>query len=238
MRASKRSTRHASKPTTQMAWYSEQHLDEIAAAIAADLPKQIISQKAVLFERSADWYWQARREPDRLSPALTRKKLGQIAGAARKLLRHMGVVSITDAFDGPPDARLIDALVNSGGGTEDDVTRATGRIGRLVEILQAIDAAREIAHRGSKGAMDKDTTLIVTGGHVGDRAVREWIADMMDVYKTATGKLPSYGTSEGDRNARGPFIRFLQAAGAPLNITFSNEQWRNKVRQLRKTRRK
>jgi hypothetical protein len=228
--------RRAPKPSARKSWYSPQDFSFIVKAIDSGFPEEKISQKAFLFERAADWYWRARNEPERLRPSVTRRRLRQISAAAHKLLKHLDVRKAAEADDGPPDDRIIDALVDAIGGTEDVVVRAVGRVGRLIEVVESIAALKEIERRATKAAEEDDQGLIVPKGHVGDLAVRNWIADMMDVYNEVTGKAPSHGTSEGDD--LGPFLRFLKTAGAPLGIEFSKEQWRNRVRQLRTSRQK
>lgn len=220
----------APKPNTRKYRYSLADLHAIAQAIDATFPDEKIKQQVILLERAADWYLRACNEPERLKPSITRKKLQQIATAARNLLRHLGVLDVAQAVDGPPDDRLIDALVNTTGGSEDDVVHATGRIGRLVEIVECVAAVGELERRSKAAAPDRDWEHIVPKGHVGDLALKNWITDLMQAYERITGKRPSYGSS--DTETGGPFIRFLMAAGAPLNISRSPEEWRNRVRYL------
>lgn len=220
----------APKPNTRKAWYSLADIHAIAQAIGAGFPDEKIGENVALLESAADWYWRACNEPERLNPSLTRKELQQIVAAACRLLRHLGVRNVAQAVDGPPDNRIIDALVNTTGGSEDDVVRATGRIGRLLEIVKGIEAVKELERRSSAAAEDKDLELLVPKGHVGDLALSAWITDLMQAYEEITGKRASYGSS--DTETGGPFIRFLVAAGAPLDISRSPEEWRNRVRYL------
>lgn len=126
---------------------------------------------------------------------------------------------------------MIDALVNTTGGGEDDVVRATGRIGRLLEIVEGIAAVRELERRSSAAAADKDLELLVPKGHSGDRALNDWVVDMMEAYEAITGKRPSYTISR--TGAAGPFIRFLAAASRPLSIPpITEEKWRSRVSRL------
>jgi len=76
--------------------------------------------------------------------------------------------------------------------TEDAIVRATARIGRLVEILEAADAAQELERRARMGAEDvvRIGKLVVPKGHRGQAAVNDWIAAMMSIYKQITGKDP------------------------------------------------
>jgi hypothetical protein len=113
-----------------------------------------------------------------------------------------------------------------------------------VEILDSIDAARELERRSEKAAEDalQVGKLIVPKGHQGDDADNKWIADMMPVYKQITRKEP--GTSVGDPasprrgKATGPLIRFLEAAGKPLGLQSSPESWRDRVRDILKNGRR
>jgi hypothetical protein len=228
--------RRAPERKNQKTWYAEQDFAAIARAIRKDFSIEQVAQHAQLLERTADWYRRARDEPDRPKPSVTRKKMGQIAGAARKLLHHLGIRHVADAPDGPTDDAIIDALVDATGGSEDDVLRATGQIGRLVEILEGAEGAQEIDRRASIAAEDDDRGLIVPPRHHGDIAVRDWTLWMMDVYKKITGTRPSPGSPKSGK-AGGPFIRLLSAAGTPLGIEKSPEQWRNSVNQLLKEHR-
>ena len=54
----------------------------------------------------------------------------------------------------PPDWALLEALASAEDGTEDDVIRATERVGPLAEIFYAIDAAQELERRGRNAADD------------------------------------------------------------------------------------
>jgi hypothetical protein len=122
-----------------------------------------------------------RRKPKgkRMTPFVMHKRMTQIANAARKLLRHLEVTDPAQAPDGPGNA-ILEVLASAEDGSEDAVIRATSRIGRLVEILETVDAARELEHRAHKGAEDvvQIGKLIVPKGHHGEAAVNDWIAAM------------------------------------------------------------
>src|SRR5262245_42051107 len=60
-----------------------------------------------------------------------RKKAEQVEAAARKLLLHLGV----------GDRELLTFLASYSGSSEEQVVRATAKIGRLAELLEAIDSA-------------------------------------------------------------------------------------------------
>jgi hypothetical protein len=162
----------------------------------------------------------------------------QIANAARKLLRHLEITDPAQALDGPGIA-VLEVLASADDGIEDVVVRATARIGRLVEILEAVDAARELARLAYKGAEDvvQIGKLIVPKGHYGKTAVNDWIAAMMSIYRQITGKNPGISivaASRPDRGkAAGPFIRFLEAAGKPLSIERSPDSWAGRIKDIR-----
>ena len=61
-----------------------------------------------------------------------------------------------------------------------------------MEILEAVDAAREMDRRAEMGAEDvvQVGELIVPKGHHGETALNDWIAAMMSIYKQITGKDP------------------------------------------------
>ena len=64
--------------------------------------------------------------------------------------------------------------------------------------------------------------------------VHGWIRDMAKIYRHVTGETPgtSVGASESSNAGEegGPFIRFLQAASAPLGIKRSESAWRSRIR--------
>ena len=146
----------------------------------------------------------------------------QIANAARKLLRHLEVCDPRQAPDGPGAIELLEVLAAADDGTEDEVIRATARVGRLVEIFESIDAARELERRARKGAQDavRIGELIVPKGHHGDAAVNNWVAVMMSIYKKITQKHPRTSViapeRPGEGKAAGPLIRFLEATASGL----------------------
>jgi len=162
----------------------------------------------------------------------------QIANAARKLLRHLGVWKPTQAPDGPAIA-VLQVLASTHDGSEDAVVRATARVGRLVEILEAADAAREFERRARMGAEDvvRIGKLVVLKGHRGEAAVNDWIAAMMSIYKQITGKDPGISVGAPGRRRRGkaagPLIRFLEAAGKPIGIQLAPESLAGRIKDIR-----
>ena len=123
---------------------------------------------------------------------------------------------------------------------EDRVIEATRRIGRLAEIIDGVAAAAELERRAKKAAIEvaKVGKLTVREGNPGDDAINDWIAAMMGLYRRITGKEPATSVGAPDRPnegiAEGPLIRFLQAAGKPLNMEFSEDAWRSRVRTILK----
>ena len=111
-----------------------------------------------------------------------------------------------------------------------------------MEIIDGTLAAAELHRRAKKAATEvaRVGKLTVQEGNRGDDAVNDWIAAMMSLYRTITGREPatSVGAPEqpNESIAAGPLIRFLEAAGKPLNIRFSEDGWRSRVRTILKGR--
>jgi hypothetical protein len=88
--------------------------------------------------------------------------------------------------------------------------------------------------------LDKLTGVKNNAG--GDRAVNDWIADMMTLYRKITGRdaRTSVGRPEGPNPGAegGPVLRFLEAAGRPLGIENTPAGWRGHVRSIRAASRK
>jgi len=79
----------------------------------------------------------------------------------------------------------------------------------------------------------------VKEGHIGDDAANNWVAAMMGLYRTITGKEPATSVgAPGRRNkgkaGGGPLIRFLATAGQPLGLSYSEDAWRSRVRTFLK----
>jgi hypothetical protein len=176
----------------------------------------------------------------RVGPQLWKQheKLAQVAKSASRLLKSIGISNPEYATDGPGDPEIFRALVLSGEPNEDAVLETTRRIGRLVEILEGIAAVGEIERRADQAAIELVAVgkLTVRKGNPGDDAVNDWIAAMLGLYCTLTGKEPATSVGASNRPnegiAEGPLIRFLQATGQPLNIEFSEDAWRSRVRTI------
>jgi hypothetical protein len=191
------------------------------------------------------------KAPTRIAPSVMSKKMKQIAKDARRLLKNLGVphdefrvIKIEDAYDGPGDFEILKVLSWAVDHDEDPVITATRRIGRLVEVIEAIEAANDLEQWAEYAADEviKFGQLTVPKGHHGEAAVNTWIAHIMPVYKQITGKEP--GTSVGapgnalQRKAGGPLIRFLASAEKPLGLEHSAESLRDRVRDILKSGRR
>jgi len=71
-----------------MPTYSRADFDRIGAEIGKDSAE--VMKYEHRFEAAAHWYRTARRAPERVALSVMRKRMTQIANAARKLLRHLG----------------------------------------------------------------------------------------------------------------------------------------------------
>jgi hypothetical protein len=221
-----------------MATYEESNFEQIATAIGVDVRQ--IAEHENLFEAAARWYRLAKRRPKRVAPSKLREKLDPIAKNARRLLKSLGVSDPDEAPDGPGDMEILAALVLVGERNEGPVIEATRRIGRLAEIIDGIAAAAELERSAKKAAVEVAEVgkLTVREGNSGDDAVNDWVAAMMGLYRRITGREPATSVGAPERPnegiAAGPLVRFLEAAGKPLKIEFSEDAWRSRVRTILK----
>jgi len=221
-----------------MATYEQRNFEQIASAIGMEASQ--ITNHQNLFEAAASWYRLDASRPPRIAPSKLREKLDQVAKSARRLLKSLGVNGPDEAPDGPGDPNILDALVLAGERNADPVIEATRRIGRFVEILDSVAAAADFDRRAKKGSIEVAEVgkLTVREGNPGDVAVNNWIAAMMNLYRRITGKEPATSVGAPERAnegiAAGPLIRFLEAAGTPLKIEFSEDAWRSRVRTILK----
>ena len=176
------------------------------------------------------------KEPKKLSEL--RKKAKQIEAAARKLLTHFGVYHCDEALDGPKDRDLLIFLASYSGVTEEEVTQATARVGRLAELAGAINAAKFFEICANKAAQEATNfDKLLPKGHHGDIAATEWFADMMSLYKKITGREPRLSVrrpGSGRGQPTGPFLRFLEASGEPLKIKLRPATSRGRLRTLKR----
>lgn len=215
--------------------YSRQDYEQIAEALG-DIDVDVVMQFQHRFEAAALWHQLTTASPKRAQPAQLSKRLKRIEAAARKLLTHLGVYDPVDAPDGPAEMTILEFLASASDSSEDDVIRATARIGRLVEILEAIRAAQDIERRARKAARDAIEVgdLIVPKEHRGEAAANGWIKEMIQLYREISGRKPGTSVDPIDGTAGGPLIRFLQAAGDPLGIVYSAAAWRKRIREILK----
>jgi hypothetical protein len=221
-----------------MATYEQANFEQAATAIGVEVRQ--IAQHENVFEAAALWYRLAKRRPSRIAPSKLREKLDPVAKNARRLLQSLGVNDPDQAPDGPGNIEVLAALVLMGERDERPVIEATRRIGRLTEIIDGVAAAAELERRAKKAALEAAEIgeLTVRAGNPGDDAVNDWIAAMMDLYRRITGREPATSVGAPLRSnegvAAGPLIRFLEAAGKPLEIEFSEDAWRSRVRTILK----
>ena len=226
-----------------MGTYSSEDYERIATAIGKDVGDVVGHQQ--LFEWAADGYEldcglppDVRRRPRRTPPSKMREKLQRIAKSARRLLKNLEITNYEDAADGPGSFELLEILAAVEEPNEDAVINATRRMGQLATMMEAVEAAREIERRALEAAEQVIAIgkLTVPKGHHGDVPVNNWIAAMMETYRKITGVEPTTSVGHlGQPNegiASGPFIRFLQAAGEPLGLTYSEDAWRSRVRTI------
>jgi hypothetical protein len=218
--------------------YTKTNFEQIATAIGTAVKP--VEDLEAQFEAAAMWFRLDKRRPKRPAPSKQHEKLAQVAKSARRLLKNLGISDPENAIDGPCDHEIFRALVLSNEPNEDAVLETTRRIGRFVEILEGIAAAGELERRSDQAATELAAIgkLTVREGNPGDDAVNDWIAAMLGLYRTLTGKEPATSVGAPLRlnkgKAAGPLIRFLQAAGQPLNIEFSEDAWRSRVRTIMK----
>jgi hypothetical protein len=219
-----------------MASYTNANFEQIATAIGIGV-EQVVNY-GNKFEAAALWFRLDIKRPRRAAPSKRRERLNQVAKSARRLLKSLGVNDPEQAPDGPGDHEILLALVLTGEPNPDPVIEATRRIGRLVEVVEAVAGAAELEHRAQEAAIEivEAGRLTVQEGNPGDDAVNDWIATMLGIYRTIAGKEPATSVAAPGRpntgKAAGPLIRFLQAAGTPLEIEFSEDAWRSRVRTI------
>jgi hypothetical protein len=171
-----------------------------------------------------------------------RRKSKQVEAAARKLLWHLGVIHARDARDGPGNRDLLVFLSSCGGVAEEEVVAATARIGRLSELLEAIDAAKLLQTRAEKAVKEAiQFSKLVPDGHQGDTATNGWIAPMALLYEKITGRKPGFSVlrpGAGRGQPTGPFRRFLETSGEPLKIDLKPASSRSRFRALKSASRR
>lgn len=228
--------------TTPLPDYDEERCTLIAKAIADDFDVSCVIEHRREFQNAAHWFEVRSISPKPIAPSAGRKKLDQIAKAARKLLTHLGVEDPANASDGPGTESIFEALASVEGQSDTSISRATERIGKLVEILEAVDAAKDIECVAEQASQDVKEMgeLTVPKEHQGDVAVNEWIADMCAIYRKLTGKEPATSVGGPGRanegEASGPLVRFLEAASEPIGISYGTDAWRKRMRTILKAK--
>src|SRR5262245_38546320 len=219
---------------SEMDWraYSDDDLRQIAGSIGVCASR--IYPHRHLFESAAAWYRADSRAPNPVPPSTIKRRARLIVAASRKLLQHL-TARKGYAEDGPENWQLLQALSWAENGGEDAVIRATGRVARLAEIFEAIEASQLLRSCAEKAAEDAaQSTRSIPRGRRGEFAENEWIAAMMSLYEKITGRKARTSIIAPGRKERGkasgPLIRFLTAAGAPLSIKRSPESWRGRIR--------
>ena len=96
----------------------------------------------------------AAKTPNSYSPSVMRRRATKIDDAARGLLRTLGVLNPADAADGPGDIEIQELLASVEDRDEDLIVEATDRIGRLVEVIKAVQAAKLIQRHAQKATGD------------------------------------------------------------------------------------
>jgi hypothetical protein len=253
-----------------MPTYSSENFERIAAALGVGTNDVLLHASA--FEEAATWYRHnvppakrqggptlelrnqrimkvteipgLRKQRSRKSRPLSelRKKAKQVTAAAQKLLLHLGVRRLREAPDGPGDRELLTFLASYSGSSEAEIIGATARIGRLAELLEAINAAKTLKARAYEAAQEAIRfAKRLPKGHQGDVAVVGWTADMMTLWKRMTGREPGFSVlrpGAGRGQPTGPFLRFLQAAAEPLEIELSPASARSRQRALKESARR
>jgi len=222
--------------------YRHQDFQRIAKALGTEIAAVVRYRRE--FEAAAFEFRSWGKAFEKSTPTELLRKLKRIRDAAHKLLRLLGVDDPSVAVDGPGDREIFDVLTMTQG-SDDLVANATGRIGRLVEILDSIRGAEHLRRLVERAALERAelARITTTPGNSGDIALNEWIAVMMTLFKRMTGKDPAASVGAPGRKDEGkvggPFIRFLCAAAQPLKGLrsdrphLSEAALRRRVRALR-----
>jgi hypothetical protein len=130
----------------------------------------------------------------------------------------------------------LELLASAENSSEDAIIRATARIGRLVEVFDAIDAAQLLESGGRSAAEEAKhlSRLMSIKGRRGDYAANVWLAEMMSIYKVLTRKEPRISVvAGGPKRGRpsGPFLRLLEAASGPVECEGKQPLCLDRVRE-------
>lgn len=222
-------------------FYSEEDYNKLATALDVDRDALVPFEKR--FEVAAWWYWLRESPGKLLSPSKLKKRLQSIESHARALLNALGVINHEDAPDGPGDLAVIAALMRSGESDEEALVDDTAQIGRLLEIIDVINAANDLADRAREAASEavQIQKLVVPEGNIGTEHLNDWVGAMLELYTDITGNpaRTSVGAPgrENEGRATGPLLRFLVAASTPIGVVQSADALRKRVRCLLEVRR-
>ena len=171
--------------------YTKSNFEQIALALGSTVKP--VADFQAQFEAAALWFRLDKRRPKRPAPSKQHEKLTHVAKSARRLLKSLGIDNPDNAFDGAGGHEIFMALVLAGEPDENAVLETTRRIGRLVEFLEGIAAAGELERRAQQATTELAAIgkLTVREGNPGDDAVNDWIAAMLGIYRTLTGKEPA-----------------------------------------------
>jgi hypothetical protein len=220
--------------------YRLENLKEIANAIGKST--KAVKHRAQKFEDAATWYRSWGKSTKRITPYELKRRFDSISSHARKLLKGLGINNPEDAPDGTIDPNILAALTNRKRSDELDVSRAADKIALLHKIISAVNAASDLESWATDSVEKsiKVGKLTTFPGHSGDWATYEWIADMMVLYRDLTRRAIATSTDPKSRpkagKATGPLVRFLAAAGKPLELEMSAEAWRERVRRIQENK--
>jgi hypothetical protein len=214
--------------------YSNRRYASIARVVG--VPVSAVKARAHEFEVAALLYQHDCSDVVLAKPTKGRRRLQQIAGAAKRLLKTLGVQDADDAPDGP-SSEVLDLLRYADTVGEDRITHATERVGRLAEVFEGISAARSLkqaSEEAASGVICVGNLIVPKGHQAGPLSV--WVAALFGIHKRLTGREPATSVGAPARSnegkAGGPLIRFLQTTGRPLGIRKSDEAWRSIVRGI------
>lgn len=207
--------------------YNNRALKNIAAAIKVD--RKSVLQHRHKLEAAATWYRSDCRSPRRSPPSKLVRRLEKIEKDANRLLLALGLSNLKSASDEFVDIELFDALTLIDETDSTDTQRSCERLARLRDLILGIRAAAEMSRRAAQATRETHEVgkLITPPGHHGDRAAIDWIAAMLKTYEEMIGRKPK--VSRG-----GPLMRFVQAAGEPLNIKYSQAAWFERLRRAQR----
>jgi hypothetical protein len=191
--------------------YTDVDFDAIADAISIS-PEKVREVRDML-ENAAGWYRSDQRDPQRTAPSQVRRNLRVLRKAIHRIIGMLEDRDIADAIGYEAQRRRSNL---------DDTTRA------LANLAEWASSAEPSTTYTSSDGRKSD---LVARGHVGDAGVNDWVAEVLPVYTTLTGRAPVTSVSPCGI-AQGPLIRFFIAASRPLEIELDEDAWRARVRRV------